>query len=64
MSRAFPYADIAEKEVSDQIDLLFKTTHVTNLNTTIRALMLLQQVCPNKNNFISKLYKYLKIFLA
>jgi len=44
MSRAFPYADIAEKEVSDQIDLLFKTTHVTNLNTTIRALMLLQQM--------------------
>ena len=50
MSRAFPYADIAEKEVSDQIDLLFKTTHVTNLNTTIRALMLLQQVCSYKNN--------------
>jgi len=59
MSRAFPYADTAAEDVSKQIDLLFKTTHLTNLNTTIRALMLLLQMYKSLNQQNDRFYSAL-----
>merc|ERR1739838_495108 len=59
VSRAFPFADLAEKDVSEQMDLIFKTVHVTNLNTAIRALQLLYQVFNAREEVSDRYYNAL-----
>jgi len=56
VTRAFPFADIAETEISEQIDILFKTVHVTNLSTTIRGLCVLFQVFNSRSEVSDRFY--------
>jgi len=59
VTRAFPFADMAETEISEQVDILFKTVHVTNLSTTIRGLCVLFQVFNSRSEVSDRFYSAL-----
>ncbi|OXB54203.1 hypothetical protein ASZ78_007993, partial [Callipepla squamata] len=44
VNRAYPYAEIGDEKVKEQMNTLFKVLHLVNFSTSVQALMLLFQV--------------------
>jgi ribosome biogenesis protein MAK21 len=44
INRAYPYADAGQERLSNHLDALFKITHSSNFNTSIQAMLLIQQL--------------------
>ncbi|KAL9101899.1 MAG: hypothetical protein Q9163_002894 [Psora crenata] len=59
VNRALPFANIDDDAFEKQLDTLFRLTHSSNFNTSIQALMLIQQVqSPNKGS-LDRFYRTL-----
>ncbi|XP_043840577.1 CCAAT/enhancer-binding protein zeta [Dromiciops gliroides] len=63
VNRAYPYAEISDEKVKEQLDTLFRVLHLVNFNTSVQALMLLFQVMDShqtiSNRYYAALYKKL-----
>ncbi|XP_075059437.1 CCAAT/enhancer-binding protein zeta isoform X2 [Mixophyes fleayi] len=63
VNRAYPYAQIGNEKVKEQLDTLFKIQHVVNFNTAVQTLMLLFQVMDSQqtvsNRYYAALYRKL-----
>lgn len=44
VNRAFPFADLADQDIINELDILFRTVHIAGLSTMVQALVLLFQV--------------------
>jgi ribosome biogenesis protein MAK21 len=44
INRAYPYAGASYEKLSNHLDALFKVTHSSNFNTSIQAMILIQQL--------------------
>ena len=60
VNRAYPYADAAHKSFEEQLDTLFKIAHSANFNTSVQAMLLIQQLSashqPSDDRFYRVLY--------
>ena len=45
INRAIPFTDTSDDFFDKNMDMLFKVTHSSNFNTSIQALMLIQELC-------------------
>ncbi|MEE6475246.1 hypothetical protein FKM82_010667 [Ascaphus truei] len=63
VNRAYPYAQIGNEKVKEQLDTLFKIVHLVNFNTGVQVLMLLFQVMDSQqtvsNRYYAALYRKL-----
>ncbi|KYO23872.1 CCAAT/enhancer-binding protein zeta isoform X2 [Alligator mississippiensis] len=63
VNRAYPYAQIGDEKVKEQMDTLFKVLHLVNFSTSVQALMLLFQVMDShqtvSDRYYAALYKKL-----
>ena len=63
INRAFPFASAKDDFFEKHLDILFKITHSSNFNTSLQALMLLQQLSsfhtPASDRFYRTLYESL-----
>ncbi|XP_063773645.1 CCAAT/enhancer-binding protein zeta [Pseudophryne corroboree] len=63
VNRAYPYAQIGNEKVKEQLDTLFRIQHVVNFNTSVQTLMLLFQVMDSQqtvsNRYYAALYRKL-----
>ena len=63
VNRAYPYADAAHKNFEEQLDTLFKIAHSANFNTSVQAMLLIQQLSashqPSSDRFYRVLYESL-----
>ena len=63
VNRAFPFASANDEFFERHFDTLFKITHSSNFNTSLQALMLIQQLCslhtPAADRFYRTLYESL-----
>ena len=63
VNRAYPYADAAHKSFEKQLDTLFKIAHSANFNTSLQAMLLIQQLSvshqPSNDRFYRVLYESL-----
>ncbi|KAL1783047.1 CCAAT/enhancer-binding protein zeta [Sigmodon hispidus] len=56
VNRAYPYSQIGDDKVREQVDTLFKVLHVVNFNTSVQALMLLFQVMNSQQTLSDRYY--------
>lgn len=56
VNRAYPYSQIGDDRVREQVDTLFKVLHVVNFNTSVQALMLLFQVMNSQQTISDRYY--------
>lgn len=56
VNRAYPYSQIGDDKVREQVDTLFKVLHVVNFNTSVQALMLLFQVMNSQQTISDRYY--------
>nr|AAH84984.1 LOC495457 protein [Xenopus laevis] len=56
VNRAYPYAQIGNEKVREQLDTLFKILHVVNFNTAVQVLMLLFQVMDSQQTVSNRYY--------
>ncbi|CAH6779625.1 Cebpz [Phodopus roborovskii] len=56
VNRAYPYSEIGDDKVREQVDTLFKVLHVVNFNTSVQALMLLFQVMNSQQTISDRYY--------
>ncbi|XP_052602278.1 CCAAT/enhancer-binding protein zeta [Peromyscus californicus insignis] len=56
VNRAYPYSQIGDNKVREQVDTLFKVLHVVNFNTSVQALMLLFQVMNSQQTISDRYY--------
>ncbi|KAM4771728.1 CCAAT/enhancer-binding protein zeta [Rhinophrynus dorsalis] len=56
VNRAYPYAQIGNEKVKEQLDTLFKIVHVVNFNTGVQVLMLLFQVMDSQQTVSNRYY--------
>ncbi|XP_030412938.1 CCAAT/enhancer-binding protein zeta isoform X2 [Gopherus evgoodei] len=63
VNRAYPYAQIGDEKVKEQMNTLFKVLHLVNFSTSVQALMLLFQVMDShqtvSDRYYTALYKKL-----
>ncbi|KAK4508637.1 hypothetical protein PRZ48_002376 [Zasmidium cellare] len=59
VNRAFPYADTDDPTFEKQLDTIFRVAHSANFNTSIQALMLLQQISSRKHFGAERFYRTL-----
>jgi ribosome biogenesis protein MAK21 len=63
VNRAYPYADAEHKSFDAQIDTLFTIAHSANFNTSVQAMLLIQQLSashqPSNDRFYRVLYESL-----
>ena len=63
INRAYPFISSRDDFFDNNLDVLFKITHSSNFNTSLQALMLLQQLCrldtPTSDRFYRTLYESL-----
>ncbi|KXT13780.1 hypothetical protein AC579_6595 [Pseudocercospora musae] len=59
VNRAFPFADTSDPTFEQQLDTIFRVAHASNFNTSIQALMLLQQISSRKHFAAERFYKTL-----
>ncbi|CAM5134428.1 unnamed protein product [Natator depressus] len=63
VNRAYPYAQIGDEKVKEQMNTLFKVLHLVNFSTSVQALMLLFQVMDShqtvSDRYYAALYKKL-----
>ena len=59
VNRAFPYSQLEENVIEKNLDTLYKVTHSANFNTSVQALLLIQQVASNKEETADRFYRTL-----
>lgn len=59
INRAFPFAKTDDEAFESNIDMIFKVTHSSNFNTSLQALMLLQQISATKHFSADRFYRTL-----
>lgn len=59
VNRSFPFADTSDPTFEKQLDTIFRVAHSTNFNTSIQALMLLQQISSKKHFGADRFYRTL-----
>ncbi|KAI5370347.1 Putative CCAAT-binding factor [Septoria linicola] len=59
VNRAFAFADMSDPNFEKQLDTVFRVAHSANFNTSIQALMLLQQISSRKHFGADRFYRTL-----
>ena len=59
VNRAMPYASSDDESFDKHIDTLFRVTHSSNFNTSVQALMLIQQLCGSHQAASDRFYRTL-----
>ncbi|KAL9623109.1 MAG: hypothetical protein Q9160_002623 [Pyrenula sp. 1 TL-2023] len=59
VNRAYPYAGADPSTLTDHVDTLFKITHSSNFNTSIQAMMLIQQLSATHEVASDRFYRTL-----
>lgn len=59
VNRAFPFAKTDDPTFEKQLDTIFKVTHSANFNTSIQALLLIQQISATKHYSADRFYRTL-----
>ncbi|MCJ1245014.1 hypothetical protein MMC30_002215 [Trapelia coarctata] len=59
VNRAMPYASADDESFDKHIDTLFRVTHSSNFNTSVQALMLIQQLCGSHQAASDRFYRTL-----
>ncbi|KAL9000060.1 MAG: hypothetical protein Q9188_005753, partial [Gyalolechia gomerana] len=59
VNRAVPYANTNDEVFEKQMDTLFRVTHSSNFNTSIQALMLIQQLNGTHQGSVDRFYRTL-----
>ena len=59
VNRAIPFASTNDESFEKHVDTLFKVTHSSNFNTSIQALMLIQQLQGSHQGSIDRFYRTL-----
>ena len=59
VNRAVPYVDAREEFFDKHLDTLFRVTHSANFNTSIQALILIQQLCGMRLESQDRFYRVL-----
>ncbi|MCJ1388653.1 hypothetical protein MMC18_001502 [Xylographa bjoerkii] len=59
VNRAMPYTKTDDESFEKHIDTLFRVTHSSNFNTSIQALMLIQQLCGSHQAASDRFYRTL-----
>ncbi|OBT56616.1 hypothetical protein VE04_01669 [Pseudogymnoascus sp. 24MN13] len=59
VNRALPFSKSDDVTLEKHMDLLFKITHSSNFNTSIQALMLIQQLSSTKTIAVERFYRTL-----
>jgi len=59
VNRAYPYAESKDKSFSDHLETLFRITHSSNFNTSIQAMLLIQQLSTTHKASNDRFYRVL-----
>ena len=59
VNRAVPFTKTDDEFFGSHLDTLFRVTHSSNFNTSIRALMLIQQLCESNQTSSDRFYRTL-----
>jgi ribosome biogenesis protein MAK21 len=59
VNRAIPFATADDSTLEKHLDTLFRITHSSNFNTSIQALMLIQQLASTKHLAVERFYRTL-----
>jgi ribosome biogenesis protein MAK21 len=59
VNRAIPFATADDTTLEKHLDTLFRITHSSNFNTSIQALMLIQQLAMSKHLAVERFYRTL-----
>ena len=59
VNRAIPFATTEDSTLEKHLDTLFKITHSSNFNTSVQALMLIQQLAASKQLAVDRFYRTL-----
>lgn len=59
VNRAIPFATAEDSVLEKHLDTLFKITHSSNFNTSVQALMLIQQLASSKQLAVDRFYRTL-----
>lgn len=59
VNRAIPFATTEDSTLEKHLDTLFKITHSSNFNTSVQALMLIQQLASSKHLAVDRFYRTL-----
>ncbi|KAL8304367.1 hypothetical protein RB600_007683 [Gaeumannomyces tritici] len=59
VNRAIPFAMTNESTLEAQLDTLFRITHSSNFNTSVQALILIQQIAASKHLAVDRFYRTL-----
>ncbi|KAI4143100.1 MAG: hypothetical protein LQ340_007115 [Diploschistes diacapsis] len=59
INRAFPFASSNDAFFEKNLDILFRITHSSNFNTSLQALMLIQQLCSSHIASTDRFYRTL-----
>lgn len=59
VNRAFPFSKSDDITLEGQMDTLFRITHSSNFNTSIQALLLIEQLATTKNLSVDRFYRTL-----
>ncbi|KAK0104742.1 hypothetical protein ONS95_005012 [Cadophora gregata] len=59
VNRAFPFSKSDDGSLEGHMDTLFKITHSSNFNTSVQALMLIEQLATSKHLAVDRFYRTL-----
>ncbi|KAK4250880.1 CBF/Mak21 family-domain-containing protein [Corynascus novoguineensis] len=59
VNRAIPFAATEDSTLEQHLDTLFRITHSSNFNTSVQALMLIQQLATSKQLAVDRFYRTL-----
>lgn len=59
INRAIPFTNAKDESFDKHLDILFRVTHSSNFNTSIQALMLVQQLTGSHQSSIDRFYRTL-----
>ena len=59
VNRAIPYTNTNDENIEKHMDTLFRVTHSSNFNTSVQALMLIQQLVAAHHGSIDRFYRTL-----
>ncbi|KLU89325.1 ribosome biogenesis protein MAK21 [Magnaporthiopsis poae ATCC 64411] len=59
VNRAIPFAMTNESTLETHLDTLFRITHSSNFNTSVQALILIQQIAASKHLAVDRFYRTL-----
>jgi ribosome biogenesis protein MAK21 len=59
VNRAVPFANAEDSTLERHLDTLFRITHSSNFNTSVQALMLIQQLAASKQLAVDRFYRTL-----